>query len=69
MSTEQDRLDDRPATKRDLREAIQEFKTYVIDRESALIWKVLLLQVSLIGAIAAAQWAVFFFVMQHLQWK
>jgi hypothetical protein len=59
--------DDKPATKRDLREAFQELKTYVIERENALIWKVIALQVTLIGAIAAAQWAAITFVLTH--WK
>lgn len=61
--------DDQPATKRDLREALSEFKAYVLDRESALLWKVIALQVTLIGAISAASWGMLFFVLQHLQWK
>jgi hypothetical protein len=36
--------DDQPATKRDLREALTEFKTYVLDRVSALLWKVIALK-------------------------
>jgi hypothetical protein len=60
---------DKPATKRDLREAVQEFKNYVLERESALIWKVIALQVTLIGAIAGTQWAVFVLILGHLQWK
>ena len=60
---------DAPATKRDLLDAIAELKNYVLERESSLIWKVIALQVTLIGAIAGAQWAAFFLVLQHLQWK
>jgi hypothetical protein len=29
---------DQPATKRDLREALSEFKTYVVDRENAFFF-------------------------------
>jgi len=58
---------DKPATKGDLREAVQEFKTYVLERESSLIWKVIALQVTLIGAIAGAQWAAITWMMAH--WK
>ena len=67
---------DKPATKRDLqnfvtkadlREAVQEFKNYVLERESGLIWKVIALQVTLIGAIAGAQWAAITWMMAH--WK
>lgn len=60
---------DKPATKRDLRDAIAELKSWVLERESSLIWKVVALQVTLIGAISAAQWAVLFFLLQHIQWK
>ena len=49
---------DSPATKRDLDLAISELKQFVLDRETALIWKVIALQVTLIGAIAGAQWIV-----------
>jgi hypothetical protein len=42
---------------------------FVLDREAALIWKVIALQITLIGAIAGAQWAAFFLVLQHLQWR
>jgi hypothetical protein len=58
---------DKPATKRDLREAVQELKTDVLERESALIWKVIALQITLIGAIAGAQWAAITWTMSH--WK
>jgi hypothetical protein len=59
--------DEQPATKRDLREAVQEFKTYVLDREAALIWKVIALQVTLIGAITGAFWGAITFTLTH--WK
>jgi hypothetical protein len=61
--------DERPLTKRDLDEALTRMERFVLDREAALIWKVIALQVTLIGAIAGAQWAAFFLVVQHLQWK
>ena len=64
---------DKPATKRDLQEAIDHafarMQNFVLEREASLIWKVIALQVTLIGAIAGAQWAAFFLVFQHLQWK
>jgi hypothetical protein len=60
---------ERPATKRDLDDAITRMERFVLDRESSLIWKVIALQVTLIAAIAAANWGAFFFVMQHLAWK
>jgi hypothetical protein len=64
---------DKPATKADvenaINSAIKDMRTFVLDRESSLIWKVIALQVTLIGAIAAANWAAFLLVMQHLVWK
>jgi hypothetical protein len=56
-----------PVTKRDLQLAISELKNFVIDRETALIWKVIALQVTLIGAIAGGQWIAFITLLQH--WK
>jgi len=53
------------ATKADIRE----LKNFILDRENALIWKVIALQVTLIGAIAGAQWAALYLILQHLQWK
>jgi len=54
---------DLPATKADLEalsqkldHAIKELRIFVLDRESALIWK---------GVIAGAQWAVIVFMLQH----
>jgi hypothetical protein len=61
--------DDKPATKRDLNEAITRMERFVLDREIGMLWKVIALQVTLIGAIAAANWAAFLLVMQHLVWK
>lgn len=51
-------MSDDTITKRDLDFAIGELKQFILDRETALIWKVLALQVTLIGAIAGAQWVV-----------
>jgi hypothetical protein len=45
-------------TKHDLDLAISELKQFILERETALIWKVIALQVTLIGAIAGAQWIV-----------
>ena len=59
--------DDQPVTKRDLSLAISELKNFVIDRETALVWKVIALQVTLIGAIAGAQWVALITLLQH--WK
>jgi hypothetical protein len=50
-----------------LREALSEFKTYVVERENGFFWKIILLQVTLIGAISAGQWAVLTYTLQH--WK
>jgi hypothetical protein len=64
---------DNPATRRDLDEAISQMESrmerFVLKREIGMLWKVIALQVTLIGAIAAGNWAAFFFVTQHLVWK
>jgi hypothetical protein len=57
--------DQQPITKRDLELAISELKSFVIERETALIWKVIALQVTLIGAIAGAQWVALITLLQH----
>jgi hypothetical protein len=59
--------DDQPITKRDLDDAIKSLREFVLEREAALIWKVIALQVTLIGAIAGAQWVALMTVLQH--WK
>lgn len=56
-----------PATKEDLKELELGIRNFVLEREAALIWKVIALQVTLIGAIAAAQWAAISFTLTH--WK
>ena len=62
---------DKPATKTDvenaINSAIEKMRNFVLDREASLIWKVIALQVTLIGAIAGAQWAAITFVLTH--WK
>ncbi len=63
MSTQSDQ----PATKADLQLAIRELREFVLDRETALLWKVIALQVTLIGVIAGAQWTAITFILQH--WK
>ena len=59
--------DDQPVTRRDLMLAIGELKNFVIDRETTLLWKVIALQVTLIGAIAGAQLVALMTLLQH--WK
>jgi hypothetical protein len=54
-------------TKKDLDNALQSLREFVLERETALIWKVIALQVTLIGAIAGAQWVALMTVLQH--WK
>lgn len=56
---------DKPATKRDIDDAITRMERFVLDREASLIWKVIALQVTLIAAIAGAQWAALAFIVQH----
>ena len=56
-----------PATRRDFELAIKGLREFVLERETALIWKVIALQVTLIGAIAGAQWVALMTVLQH--WK
>jgi hypothetical protein len=55
--------DSNTATKDD----IKDLRNFILDRENALIWKVIALQVTLIAAIAGAQWAAITFVLTH--WK
>jgi hypothetical protein len=62
-----DNQDDQPVTKRDLELAIRSLREFIVDREAALIWKVIALQVTLIAAIAGAQWAALITLLQH--WK
>ena len=54
---------DQPATKRDLQEAVRELRIFILDRENALIWKLL----TLVLIIAAGQWAAVLTLIQH--WK
>jgi hypothetical protein len=59
--------EEQPVTKRDLDVAIARLEKFVVDRETSLIWKVIALQVTLIGAIAGAQWVALITLLQH--WK
>ena len=59
--------EDQPVTKRDLDLAVSRLEKFVVDREAALIWKVIALQVTLIGAIAGGQWIAFVTLLEH--WK
>jgi hypothetical protein len=54
---------DRPATKRDLDDAITRMERFVLDRETGMLWKFLLLGLTLLGA----QWAAISWMMAH--WK
>lgn len=54
---------DEPATKEDLKE----LREFILERENSLVWKVIALQVTLIAAIAGAQWSAITFVLTH--WK
>jgi hypothetical protein len=61
--------DEKPVTRKELTEAldhaITRMERFVLDREAALIWKVIALQVTLIAAIAGAQWAAITWMMSH----
>jgi hypothetical protein len=59
MSTEADK----PATKQDLEKAITRLERFVLERETAMVWKVLLLSLTLLGA----QWTAISWMMAH--WK
>jgi hypothetical protein len=54
---------DRPATKRDLDDGITRMERFVLDRETGMLWKFLLLGLTLLGA----QWAAISWIMAH--WK
>ena len=60
---------DKAATKADLDSGLKDMRNFILDRESSLIWKVLALQVALIGAIAGGQWAALLLFFQHIQFK
>jgi hypothetical protein len=53
----------RPATKRDLDDAISRMEKFVPDREIGMLWKFLLLGLTLLGA----QWAAISWMMNHWQ--
>jgi hypothetical protein len=54
---------DRPATKADLDNAITRMERFVLERETGMLWKFLLLGLTLLGA----QWAAISWMMAH--WK
>jgi hypothetical protein len=58
---------DKPATKADIENALKDLRVFVLDREAALIWKVVALQMTLIGAITLAQWLAFSSQLTHVQ--
>lgn len=53
--------DDSPATKRDLDLAISRLERFVIDRESALTWKIITLQITYFFGTLATMW----FMLAH----
>jgi hypothetical protein len=59
--------EDRPLTKTDLNEALEvaitRMERFVLDREIGMLWKFLLLSLTLLGA----QWAAISWMMAH--WK
>jgi hypothetical protein len=67
--------EEKPVTKTEVKEtidqaldhAITRMERFVLEREASLIWKVIALQVTLIAAIAGAQWAAITWMMAH--WK
>jgi hypothetical protein len=42
-------------------------KNFVLDRETALVWRVITLQLTVVGGIAAAQFGLIYFILTH--WK
>jgi len=54
---------DKPATKRDLDDALTRMENFVLKRETALYWRFLTLGLALL----AAQWAAITWMMAH--WK
>lgn len=54
---------ERPATKRDIDDAITRMERFVLDRENGMLWKFLILGLTLLGA----QWAAISWMMAH--WK
>ena len=58
---------DQPATKRDLKDAIADLKIYILDRETALTWRIILLAFAIVTSMCGAQLGIFIFVLGH--WK
>jgi hypothetical protein len=52
---------------RDLAHAIQDIRVFVLERETALVWRVITLQLAVVGGIAAAQFGLIYFILTH--WK
>lgn len=55
--------DDKPATKRDLELAFHELREFVLERETALTWRL----IGLVLALIAGQWIATYAMIQH--WK
>jgi hypothetical protein len=63
-----------PATKEDIKELEHKIeslelniRTFVLERETALVWRVITLQLAVVGGIAAAQFGLIYFILTH--WK
>jgi hypothetical protein len=63
-----------PATKEDIKELEHKIeslelniRSFVLERETALVWRVITLQLAVVGGIAAAQFGLIYFILTH--WK
>jgi hypothetical protein len=50
---------------RDLTHATQDIRVFVLERETALVWRVITLQLAVVGGIAAAQFGLIYFILTH----
>jgi hypothetical protein len=58
-------MSDEPITKRDLEQSVTEIKNFVLERETAMVWRVITLQLAVVGGIAAAQFGLIYFILTH----
>jgi hypothetical protein len=63
-----------PATKADLERLEHKIdliepniRNYILERENGMIWKLITLQLAVVGGIAAAQFGLIYFILTH--WK
>ena len=40
-------------------------RNFILERETALVWKVIILQLAVVGGIAAAQFGIIYFILTH----